>query len=83
MKRNYSIEEKANGERAVLRMNEKARAFYNTTEPIELIEYDTDFGKRYRLRMFGGAAQDDITFEEVEKIFEDWHEECLRMFGCE
>ena len=66
----FTNSEKVAGELAVRRMSQKAREFYNGTDPLAVYEYDADNGKRYA---YSGAIgeDEDLTFEELQEVFEN------------
>lgn len=71
--RKFTVEEKRNGELAVRGMSKKAQAFYNGTDPLAVYEYDTEDGRRYAYDGGIGTAE-DLTFEEIERIFEEYQD---------
>ena len=75
----YSIEEKRNGELAVRELSEKAQTYYNENEVglVEVAGYKTgyeDGEKRYAIT---GEGRDDewLTLKEVEEYFEEMQDE--------
>ena len=65
----YTNSMKADGELAVRRMGEKARKYYNDTDPLDVYEYEADGATLYTVNEWGEWAE-GLTFEEVEADFE-------------
>lgn len=70
----YTNSQKIAGEMACRDLSQKALDFYTTTDPLKVYEYEADEGKRYA---YTGAIgdKDGLTFEELQEIFEEWHDD--------
>lgn len=64
----------AAGEMAVREMSKKAQKLYNGTDPLHVYEYGEHGNKRYSVRGALGDC-DDMTFEELEQMFEEDYDE--------
>lgn len=65
----YTNSMKANGELAVRRMSDKARKYYNETDPLEVYEYEADGATLYTVNEWGEWTE-GMTFESLEADFE-------------
>lgn len=82
MARKLTARMKRNGESAVLRMSEKAQAFYKETTPLDLYEVD-DYGvTMYVIDGFDGKSELK-TFDEVQWLFEQWYDTVHQYDDCE
>lgn len=72
--RNFNNSEKLAGELATRSLSNKAAEFYNETDPLDVFEYEEDGNKSYA---YSGAfgERDGMTFEELERDFEEMQEE--------
>ena len=61
-----------NGELAIRSLSDKAAEFYNGTDPLDVFEYEKDGAKLYA---YTGAfgERDGMTFEELERVFEEMY----------
>lgn len=72
--RKCTMDEKRRGELAMRDLSAKAEKMYNETDPLAVYEYDTEEGTRYAIRGALGDI-DDMTFEDVDRLFSDsWGE---------
>ena len=66
----FSPQKKIDGELACRRLSEKAKKFYDGTDPLDVFEYQDDNGdKRYAIRGIIDAF--NLSFEELDKMFSD------------
>lgn len=72
--RNYTNSQKVDGEMAVRGLSDKAAEFYIGADPLDVFEYEEDGAKLYA---YSGAfgERDGLTFEELEKDFEEMQAE--------
>lgn len=72
--RKFNNSEKVAGEMAVRSLSGKAAEFYNGSDPLDVFEYEEDGAKLYA---YSGAfgERDGLTFEELERDFEEMQEE--------
>lgn len=72
--RNFTNSQKVAGEMAVRSLSDKAAEFYNGADPLDVFEYEEDGAKLYA---YSGAfgERDGLTFEELEREFEEMQEE--------
>lgn len=72
--RNFTNSQKVAGEMAVRGLSDKASEFYNGADPLDVFEYEEDGAKLYA---YSGAfgERDGLTFEELEREFEEMQEE--------
>lgn len=72
--RKFNDSEKLAGEMAIRSLSNKAAEFYNGTDPLDVFEYEEDGNKSYA---YSGAfgERDGMTFEELERDFEEMQEE--------
>lgn len=72
--RKFNNSEKVAGEMAVRSLSDKAAEFYNGADPLDVFEYEEDGAKLYA---YSGAfgERDGLTFEELEKEFEEMQAE--------
>ena len=72
--RKFNNSEKVAGEMAVRSLSNKAAEFYNGSDPLDVFEYEEDGAKLYA---YSGAfgERDGLTFEELERDFEEMQEE--------
>ena len=70
----FSNSQKLAGEMAVRSLSDKAAEFYNGADPLDVFEYEEDGTKLYA---YSGAfgERDGLTFEELEKDFEEMQAE--------
>ena len=70
-----TIENKVNGELAIRGMSDKAKNFYNESDPIEVYEYDDESGNK--LYAYDGAFgySEGLTFQELQNCFEDMQDD--------
>lgn len=67
--------EKINGEMAARSLSKKAEHFYSNTDPLDIYEkINGNEEKRYYIRSCMGDV-DNLTFEELEEILEEWYDE--------
>lgn len=68
--RKFNNSEKLAGEMAIRSLSDKAAEFYNGADPLDVFEYEEDGNKLYA---YSGAfgERDDMTFEELERDFEE------------
>lgn len=73
MKR-FTNSQKVAGETAVRSLSDKATEFYNGADPLDVFEYEEGGKKMYA---YSGAIgdRDGMTFEELERDFEEMQEE--------
>ena len=69
---------KADGELAVRRLSEKARLFYDQTDPLSVYEYERDDKLMYAFDGCFGPVR-DISFEELNEYFESFYDEVERL----
>lgn len=65
----YTNSMKANGELAVRRMSEKAKQYYNGTDPLDVYEYEADGATLYTVYEWGKWTE-GLTFEALEAYLE-------------
>lgn len=65
----YTNSMKADGELAVRRMSEKARKYYNDTDPLDVYEYEADGATLYTVDEWGNYTE-GLTFEALEAYLE-------------
>lgn len=72
--RNFTNGQKVAGEMAVRSLSDKAAEFYNGADPLDVFEYEEDGAKLYA---YSGAfgEREGLTFEELEKDFEEMQAE--------
>lgn len=70
--RKFNNSEKLAGELATRSLSDKAAEFYNGTDPLDVFEYEEGGAKLYA---YSGAfgERDGMTFEELERDFEEMH----------
>lgn len=70
----FNNSQKLAGEMAIRSLSDKAAEFYNGTDPLDVFEYEEDGAKLYA---YTGAfgERDGMTFEELERDFEEMQEE--------
>ena len=70
MKKRFSAKEKANGERAVRLLSDKASVYYDQTDRLEVYQYEDKSGDAlYAIRGF--ESRDGMTLDELEEYFEE------------
>lgn len=71
--RKFNNSEKLAGEMAIRSLSDKAAEFYNGADPLDVFEYEEDGAKLYA---YSGAfgERDGMTFEELERDFEEMYE---------
>lgn len=72
--RKFNNSEKVAGEMAIRSLSDKAAEFYNGADPLDVFEYEEGGAKLYA---YSGAfgERDGMTFEELERDFEEMQEE--------
>lgn len=72
--RKFNNSEKLAGEMAIRSLSNKAAEFYNGTDPLDVFEYEEDGNKLYA---YSGAfgERDGMTFEELERAFEEMQDD--------
>ena len=72
--RKFTNSQKVAGEMAVRGLSDKAAEFYNGADPLDVFEYEEDGSKLYA---YSGAfgERDGLTFEELERDFEEMQAE--------
>lgn len=72
--RKFNNSQKLAGEMAIRNLSDKAAEFYNGADPLDVFEYEENGAKLYA---YSGAfgERDDMTFEELERDFEEMQEE--------
>ena len=65
----YTNSMKADGELAIRRMSDKARAYYNGTDTLEVYEYEADGATLYTVNEWGEWTE-GMTFEALEAYLE-------------
>lgn len=70
----FNNSQKLAGEMAIRSLSDKAAEFYNGADPLDVFEYEEDGKKLYA---YSGAfgERDGMTFEELERDFEEMQEE--------
>lgn len=70
----FTNSQKVAGEMAVRSLSDKASEFYSGADPLDVFEYEEDGAKLYA---YSGAfgERDGMTFEELERDFEEMQEE--------
>lgn len=70
----FNNSEKLAGEMAIRSLSDKAAEFYNGSDPLDVFEYEENGAKLYA---YSGAfgERDGMTFEELERDFEEMQEE--------
>lgn len=70
----FNNSQKLAGEMATRSLSDKAAEFYNGADPLDVFEYEEDGNKLYA---YSGAfgERDGMTFEELERDFEEMQEE--------
>lgn len=70
----FTNSQKVAGEMAVRSLSDKASEFYSGADPLDVFEYEEDGAKLYA---YSGAfgERDGLTFEELEKDFEEMQDE--------
>lgn len=70
----FNNSQKLAGEMAIRSLSDKAAEFYNGADPLDVFEYEEDGEKLYA---YSGAIgeRDGLTFEELERDFEEMQEE--------
>lgn len=70
----FNNSQKLAGEMAIRNLSDKAAEFYNGADPLDVFEYEENGAKLYA---YSGAfgERDDMTFEELERDFEEMQEE--------
>lgn len=72
--RKFYNSEKVAGEMATRSLSDKAAEFYNGTDPLDVFEYEENGNKLYAYSgVFG--ERDGMTFEELERDFEEMQKE--------
>ena len=68
----FTNSQKVAGEMAVRSLSDKAAEFYNGADPLDVFEYEEDGKKLYA---YSGAIgdRDGLTFEELERDFEEMY----------
>lgn len=72
--RKFANSQKVAGEMAIRSLSDKASEFYSGADPLDVFEYEEDGKKLYA---YSGAfgERDGMTFEELERDFEEMQEE--------
>lgn len=72
--REFNNSEKVAGEMATRSLSDKAAEFYNGTDPLDVFEYEENGAKLYA---YSGAfgERDGMTFEELERDFEEMQDD--------
>lgn len=70
----FTNKQKVAGELAIRSLSDKAAEFYNGADPLDVFEYEEGGAKLYS---YSGAfgERDGMTFEELERDFEEMQEE--------
>ncbi len=68
----FNNSQKLAGEMAIRSLSDKAAEFYNGADPLDVFEYEEDGKKLYA---YSGAIgdRDGLTFEELERDFEEMY----------
>lgn len=78
----YTSAEITNGELAARKMSEKARRFYTDTDYYAIREVETDDGIRYDVTTYDGVFLENVSFEDMQKMFEEMQDESDEDEGC-
>lgn len=68
----YTQSMKRAGELAARSLSDKAAAFYSSSDPLALYEYNTIAGLRYAVTGIVDAA--GLTLAEVDALFSEYHD---------
>ena len=70
----FTNENKVNGELAVRGFSDKAKKYYDETEPLYVYEYEDDNGNTLYAFDFGGEITSGLSFDEINRIFEEYYD---------